>query len=109
MERHLRLVKPAGPKGPRKPQRPPPLWSAEESSRLRAALKNARVLFGTWGCLGAALYLNPKHVQSVAVGRKPLAETLVFRLARALGKPVESLCRPPSDASTCPHCGRGKP
>lgn len=101
---HLRLVVPAQPK---KPRRPPPLFSTEESNRVRAALKNARALFGTWACLAAALYLDPKHVQAVASGKKVAAGMLAVRLARALGKPLETLLRPPTDAATCPHCGRG--
>ena len=101
---HLRLVKPAPPKGP--PRRPPPLFRPDEEQRIRAALKNARPLFGSWACLADALHLDPKHVQAVASGKKGVAGAIVVRLARALGVPLESLYRAPSDADVCPHCGR---
>lgn len=101
----LRLVHPAPPKEPKKLRRPPPMFSPDESSRIRAALRHARALFGTWGALGAAMYLNPKHVQAASTSRKPIAASLAVRLAKALGKPLETLCAPPADAGTCPHCG----
>ncbi len=106
--RHLRLVRPPGPKEPRKkPQRPPPLWSPEEASRLRAALKNARAIMGTWPCLAAAMYLGREAISAAANGRKRVSAEIAVRLARALGKPLESLYAAPASADRCPTCGRG--
>jgi hypothetical protein len=104
---HLRLVKPAGPKPPRrKGQRPPSPFSPDEQARLRVALRNARALFGTWACLADAMHVREKPIQGVASGRRPVSADLAVRLARALGKPLEALIRPPSEASTCAACGR---
>ena len=103
---HLRLVKPAEPKPPRrKGQRPPSPFSPDEQARLRVALRNARALFGTWSCLADAMHVREKPIQGVAAARRRVSADLAIRLARALGKPLESLYRAPSDASTCPTCG----
>lgn len=104
--RHLRLVRPSGPKEPRKkPQRPPPLWSPEEALRLRAALKTARALMGTWPCLAAAMYIGREAINAAANGRKRVSAEIAVRLSRAIGKPLESLYGPIADATRCPHCG----
>jgi hypothetical protein len=100
----LRLVHPSPPQTPPKPYRRTPTFTAEEQARLRAALKNARWLFGTWGCLAAAMRVRLKRVERVARGDTFTAD-LAVRLARALGKPLESLYRAPTDAATCPTCG----
>jgi len=103
---HLRLVKPEGPKPPRKKyQRGDPTFTPDESDRIRAALRHARTLFGTWPCLAAALYLSAAQVTRAAHGRKRITASIAVRLARALGKPLESLYRAPTSADVCPTCG----
>ena len=106
MERHLRLVKPAGPKEPRKPRRRPPVFSPEEQARLRAALKNARALFGSWSCLSAAMHLAAPVAERAARGSRRVTAEIAVRLARALGIPLESLYAAPRPASKCPMCGQ---
>lgn len=105
---HLRLVKPAGPKPLRRKyqrQGPQP-FTPDEEARIRASLRNARGLFGTWGCLADAMYFSVAKVQETGSGRYRPSPALVLRLAQALGVPFESLYRAPSDASTCATCGR---
>jgi plasmid maintenance system antidote protein VapI len=82
------------------------VFSEAEASRLRGALLSARFLFGTWGCAAAALYVIPRTLRDAGTGRKPVTADLALRLARALGKTLDALLRPPSEAGTCPTCGR---
>lgn len=109
MTGHLRLVPLPGPKPPRGGGRKrvlqSGLFSPEEEARLRAALRNARWAFGSVGCLAAALHASENMVTAASHGRVPFSAALAVRLARALGKPLESLYRAPTDASTCPTCG----
>lgn len=103
---HLKLVHPAAPKAPRpsgRYRRTEP-FSPEEQARLRAALKNARALFGTWDCLSDALGIANGTVERAT--RTSVSPDVAVRLARALGKPLEALLRGPTDATTCPSCGR---
>lgn len=104
----LRLVHPAPPKptGKRRYHRTPPLFSPDEEARLRAALKHARTLFGTWACLADAMRVGPKTPEDAAAGRHPVSADVAVRLARALGKPLDALLAPLAEAKRCPHCGR---
>lgn len=106
---HLRLVKPAGPKPPKRRHHMGPTFSPEEDARIRAALRNARALFGSWRLLAAALRVAAKTPPDTASGRVAVSGDIAVRLARALGKPLESLYAAPSDATRCPSCGRGAP
>jgi DNA-binding XRE family transcriptional regulator len=104
--RHLRIVpKDPPPKPPRKKHHRTPTFTPEEQARLRAALNNARPMLGTWACLADAMRVNEDSLKQVVRGRKNVSGDLVIRLARALGVPVESLYRTPTDASTCLMCG----
>lgn len=110
--RNLRLVHPQSPQkqgDPSKPrgrhQRRDP-FTPDEQARLKAALRNARGLFGTWACLGDALGIVPDTAQ-LALRRHVSAEIAV-RLARALGKPLEALLRAPTDVARCAACGARK-
>ncbi len=103
---HLRLVTaPAERPARRSYRRRPPVFSQAETLRLRAALRSARALFGTWNCAGDALRTCPRTLQHAATGRTPVSADVALRLARALGKPLDALLRPLSDASCCPTCG----
>jgi len=101
----LRLVHPAPPKPPKTRHQRGATFTADEVSRLRAVLRNARAMFGTWGRAAIALRV-PEGALRKAANTRPVSADLAVRLARALGKPLEALIRPPSDASTCPTCGR---
>jgi hypothetical protein len=98
---HLRLVKPAAEKRGRHRRVDP--FTPDEQARLRAALRNARPKFGSWRGLADALGVSDATVELAA--RRAVSGELAVRLARALGVPVESLYRAPTDAATCPHCG----
>ena len=104
--RHLRLVQDT----PRPERRPyhqrPPVFTEAETLRLRAAIRTARALFGTWGCAGAAMYVISRTLRDAATGRKPVTAEVAVRLARALGKPLDALLRPLAAAGTCATCGR---
>lgn len=106
--RHLHLVS----RTPEKPKRKgrkrvfqADIFTPEESLRLRAALKAARWAFGSVGCLAAALDASRDTIAAAASGRIPFSAALAVRLARAIGKPLESLYRAPTAANVCPHCG----
>ncbi len=103
--RHLKLVRADTPKAPKPRHQRTPTFTPEEQARLRAALKNARPLLGTWACLADAMRVSEVAIHATAAGKHTFTGDLAIRLARALGKPVESLYRAPSDASTCPTCG----
>src|SRR5262245_26646317 len=104
--RALRLVHPAPPKPVRrKGSRPPPLWTADECARLRAALRNARTRFGSWQKLADAMGVTRETIQAKGTGRKPLTAEIAVRLAKAVRVPLDALLRPPTDTSICPYCG----
>lgn len=102
--RHLRLVsdKPTPPRA--KHRRPAPPFTAEQEARIRAALSTSRRTFGTWVALASAMGLDVAYVYHVKASRR-LTGDFAIRLARALGKPLESLYRAPTAADVCPTCG----
>lgn len=106
---HLRIVRPSPPPAPkgRRRERRPRVFTPEEAARLRAALRTARVLFGGWACAAAALHVSVETLRLAASGRGPVSAETAVRLAKALGKPLDALIQPPTDASRCPSCGRG--
>jgi hypothetical protein len=104
--RHLTLVRQPGEKPPRAPPKPAPyVFTDEEQKRLRSALKTARGLMGSWSCLASAMYVDSKTIITAANGHRPVTAGMAIRLAKALGKPLESLYAPPSDATRCAACG----
>jgi hypothetical protein len=104
---HLRLAHPApAPKPKQKLSRHEGrVFSPEEQGRLRAALRNARAMFSTWSCLASAMRVRESLVHKAIGARGVVSAALAIRFARALGVPLESLLRAPTDAATCPHCG----
>jgi len=104
--RHLKLVRPDAPKPDRRPyRRRPPVFSPAETLRLRAALFSTRALFGSFACAADAMHVLFETLVAQAKGRKPITADVAVRLARALGKPLDALLRPPSEAGVCPTCG----
>ena len=110
----LRLVHPAKPAAPdatprtrsgRKRPYQNDLFSPEEEARLRAALRHARALFGTWACLADAMRVPVDTAHAAVRGNVRFSGALAIRLARALGKPLESLYAAPRAAGKCPTCG----
>lgn len=109
--RNLRLVQPKSPQkqddsGRRQRHRIGSTFTPDEEARIRAALKSARWLFGSWGCLASALRVSENTPLETASGRHRVSGDVAVRLAKALGKPLEALLRGPTDATTCPSCGR---
>jgi hypothetical protein len=109
----LRLVHPAKPKEPRRGRKRPfhcDIFTADEQRLLRASLKTARGLFGTWPCLADALRMSLAGLAFAAQGRVPVSPALAVRLSRALGVPFEALLRPGLRVvrNPCPTCGRGE-
>lgn len=101
----LRLVHPRPPRPPitRKPG--DPVFTPEEEARIRAALQHARLLFGTWSCVTAAMGLRGGRLPRIACGVRRITADVAVRLARALGKPLETLYSAPASADRCPTCG----
>lgn len=108
MKGHLRLVPKDAAAKPKRRQRHRmgATFTPEEENRIKAALRRARTLFGTWACLADAIRVAPATPEDVVAGRQRISGDIVVRLARALAVPVESLYRAPTHASTCPTCGR---
>lgn len=113
--RHLKLVHPTPPPTPddtprgrngNRRRHETILWTAEESARLRAGLKNARAMFGTWACLADAMHVRKSAVQATAGGKVRVSGAIAIRLARALGIPLEALLRGLTNVpKVCPTCG----
>src|SRR5690349_12611597 len=93
---HLRLVHPAKPKElrPKLPRHEHRLFTDEEQRLLRASLKTARGLFGTWACLADAMRVPLVTVTHAAAGRYPVSAAMAVRLSRALGVPLDALMTP---------------
>jgi hypothetical protein len=109
---HLRLIHPSPPKpSKRRYRKRPPIFTIAETQRLQAALRHARALFGTWACAADALRVVKETLLAAASGRAPVSAEVAVRLAKALGKPLDALLSPPTDAGRCPTCGasRGAP
>lgn len=110
---HLRLVTAELKPPARKRRGPvPPLFNDEQARLVRAAIKTARGLFGSYGCLAAAMYMSKGAVMHAAYGGT-ITGDLAIRLARALGVPLEALTTPGLRLvpfpKVCPTCGRGDP
>jgi ribosome-binding protein aMBF1 (putative translation factor) len=105
--RHLVLVRPVPQPSPkrRKYQRAP-TFTRDEGDRVRAALRRARTLYGSWAHVASLLSMSLSRVRHAAAGDKEVSGDLAVRLARMLGVSVESLYRAPTAASTCATCGR---
>jgi hypothetical protein len=89
---HLHLVQPAG-DGVRKPGRMPrtvPTLTRPESDRLKAALRNLRLRFGTWSCLAAVMGCRPETLAHVAAKRGRPTGAHALAAARAAGTTVEA-------------------
>jgi hypothetical protein len=106
--RPLRLVHPAPPPKPKTPRRrhDADVFSAEEQRMLRASLKTARGLRGSWACLAEAMRVSDQ-LDAVANGRRPVSAAIAVRLSKALGVPLESLMTPGLRVlkHPCPTCG----
>lgn len=116
---HLRLVHPAKPPEPdnvprtrsgRRRAHQQDVFTAEEQALLRASLKTARGLFGTYRCLADAMRVPINAVMHTVYGRNRVSAALAVRLSRALGVPFEALLRPGLRVvrNPCPTCGRGQ-
>ncbi|MCC6555153.1 MAG: hypothetical protein IT372_19485 [Polyangiaceae bacterium] len=78
-----------------------PAFTDTEMKRLRAALRNLRALYGSWSCLAAVMGVYPKTLQNVASGRKRVSPAVALATAKAAGKTLDALIRPPGAAVRC--------
>ncbi|MCC6555162.1 MAG: transcriptional regulator [Polyangiaceae bacterium] len=108
----LRLVHPArvGQEGGDPPKRRPsirqtPAFTDVEAMRLRAALRNLRALYGTWACLASVMGMNPGSLEPIVSGRRRPSPAIALATAKAAGKTLDALIRPPGPADKCPTCG----
>lgn len=109
---HLRLVTNEPSRRASKRRGPvPPLFNDEQSRLVRAAIKTARGLLGSYSCLAAAMYMSKSAVMHAAYGKVQITGDLALRLARALGLPLEALVTPGLRLvpfpQVCPTCGNG--
>jgi hypothetical protein len=82
-----------------------------EAMRLRVALRHMRGLFGTWGCLAAAMGVPKTTLTNFVYGATRSTHGLALKAARAAGVPLERLLGRPVAADRCHACGarRGAP
>ena len=76
-----------------------------ERMRLRAALKHLRGLFGTWGCLAAAMGVPERTLSQVASSSERGSHSLAGKAAKAAGTTVERILGGLASADVCPTCG----
>jgi hypothetical protein len=110
----LRLVHPPSggngtdPPARRKGIRAPSLsLTADETRRVRAAIRNAARAYGSLECLAAAMGVRPGSLRnaSSSKGRRP-SVALAFGVARAIGVHVEAmLSGAMNEAGRCSTCG----
>ncbi|MGK3967703.1 transcriptional regulator [Sorangium sp. So ce118] len=75
--------------------------------RLRAALRNLRALYGSWGCLATVMAVPKTTITNFVYGSHPgTTHGLAAKAARAAGVPVDRLLGRPVAADRCPACGR---
>ncbi|EYF06017.1 Hypothetical protein CAP_2477 [Chondromyces apiculatus DSM 436] len=72
--------------------------------RLRAALRNLRALYGSYGALAEVMGVSPSSLANIVSGR-PASPGMAVRAARAAGTTVEALLGDLKVAASCPHCG----
>lgn len=113
----LRLVPPPGQgtdppaivKKKKKRHKIPPL-TLEEAGRLRSAVRNLYVQFGSsWSCLAAVLDVSGGGLQDIARGRNRGSASVALRVARVSGISVEALLSGLVDAGKCSTCGQKMP
>ncbi|WP_437329598.1 transcriptional regulator [Sorangium sp. So ce381] len=77
-----------------------------QRKRLRAALKNLRVAYGSWSCLAEVMDVSVACLEGIARGRDHGSPGTVQRAAKAAGITVEQLLGGLAAADRCPTCGR---
>jgi RNA polymerase sigma-70 factor, ECF subfamily len=73
--------------------------------RLRAALRNLRSLYGTWGRLAVAMDVPHGTLIAFACGKNGASHGLVVKAAKAAGVTIDRLIGAPIAADRCPTCG----
>jgi hypothetical protein len=88
-------------------RKPPPLLTAEEQARVRAALVFLRARMGTWAGVARCVRSKRANLRRVRAGQRINGmRGLARRLATAVGVSVGDVLAgrfPP--AGTCCHCG----
>jgi hypothetical protein len=106
----LRLVRLLDPSKPtRRQKRRVHVFTEAQEAWIRSALRNARALFSTWGCLADAMGVNKGAVTDAACGRNRVSAEMAIRLASATGLSIDTLLNPSIVAAgRCPTCGRSR-
>ena len=87
----------------------PPI-TLEEAGRLRSAVRNLYVQFGSsWSCIAAVLDVSAAGLQDIARGRNRGSAAVALRVARVSGISVEALLLGLADAGKCSTCGQKMP
>ena len=90
---------------PRRPRGTVSLSDAE-AMRLRAALRNLKSLYGTWGCLAEVMGVNASTLQNfISNSTRGASPGMAVAAARAAGTTVDALLGGPKVAGPCPYCG----
>lgn len=106
----LRLVQPA-PEGQDPPVRRRyakrrTILTPTQAQRVRAALRNAVLVYGSASCLAEVMDVSVYAVRNVRSGYRGPSLAFTTRLARATGTTPEALLNPGLlSAARCPHCG----
>ncbi|MGK3966014.1 transcriptional regulator [Sorangium sp. So ce118] len=77
-----------------------------QRKRLRAALRNLRAAYGTWGCLAETMGMSAGSLRRITSGLDNGSPATAQRAAKAAGLTVEQLLGGLVAADRCPACGR---
>jgi len=85
------------------------MLSADEHRNLRQVLKNLRLRYGSWSCLGEVMGIRPGSLAAAATRNGHGSAAIALRAARAAGSTVEAvLAGKLIPAGVCPTCGAAK-
>lgn len=105
----LKLVgAPEPPKPARRKGQRSRLLTPDEEKRFRAAMRNLRDAFGTWGALAAAMGARLDTVNLMMRGRCCVSGDTVVRATRASGLTLAAMLGGPVPADRCRACGQIK-
>lgn len=81
-------------------------FTTTEQEHVRNALYFLRAKFGSWEPIAKLLRFEQGTIANAAAGHRNVTASMVMRLAKLLGVPVETLTRGSfPEPGTCPRCG----
>jgi len=102
----LRLVRNDPPKPRRKGTHAGSALTAEQQSRVKAALRRLRSLYGGWGPLSEALGIVKHSANHLVSPRHVISGDTLIRVCKAGGLSVDALLNERvTDAGRCRACG----